>query len=177
MKRRKRRRVSEDVELNLAAMLDMAFQLLAFFILTFQPSPMEGQVLLHLPPPSPVTSLPKAQDAGDDPDNLNPIRGLDTVVISVMAAPSGQISSMAIGESVITNVNGLALKLNTLFGEPGVVFDQVLIQASADLSYQSLMDVIDVCTRVTLPGGKRLSKLSFVDLDISSSGAVPNATQ
>ena len=51
MKRRHRRRKSATVDLNLAAMLDMAFQLLTFFILTFRPAPVEGQLGLHLPPP------------------------------------------------------------------------------------------------------------------------------
>ena len=46
-----RRKKQEGVELNLAAMLDMAFQLLTFFILTFRPAPVEGQVDLLLPPP------------------------------------------------------------------------------------------------------------------------------
>ena len=34
-----RQQSSEGVELNVTAMLDMAFQLLAFFILTFRPGP------------------------------------------------------------------------------------------------------------------------------------------
>ncbi len=62
-KRAKKHRSSEEVQLNLAAMLDMAFQLLAFFILTFRPSPVEGQLLLNLPPPTPVT---KVSSAGGD---------------------------------------------------------------------------------------------------------------
>ena len=49
---RKKKRQQADVALNLAAMLDMAFQLLAFFILTFRPAPMEGQIKLMLPPPN-----------------------------------------------------------------------------------------------------------------------------
>ena len=55
MSRRKRRGSGEEVELNLAAMLDMAFQLLTFFILTFKPAPVEGQVNLRLPPPVGLT--------------------------------------------------------------------------------------------------------------------------
>ena len=42
------------VELNMASMLDMAFQLLTFFILTFRPPPLEGQISLRLPPPQAV---------------------------------------------------------------------------------------------------------------------------
>ena len=51
MSRKKRKRGLEEVELNLAAMLDMAFQLLTFFILTFKPAPVEGQITLRLRPP------------------------------------------------------------------------------------------------------------------------------
>ena len=39
-----RRHSAEGVELNVTAMLDMAFQLLAFFILTFRPGPLEPAV-------------------------------------------------------------------------------------------------------------------------------------
>ena len=40
----------EEVTLNVTAMLDMAFQLLAFFVLTFRPPPAEAQIFLKLPP-------------------------------------------------------------------------------------------------------------------------------
>lgn len=47
----RKRTGTEHVEpdLPITPMLDMAFQLLAFFILTFKPSPTEGQILLALP--------------------------------------------------------------------------------------------------------------------------------
>ena len=45
------------MELNLVAMLDLAFQLLAFFILTFKPAPAEGQILLRMPPAEAVSPL------------------------------------------------------------------------------------------------------------------------
>ncbi len=57
MRRRHFSRGQTEVELNLASMLDMAFQLLAFFVLTFHPSPIEGQLSLHLPPAVPVTNV------------------------------------------------------------------------------------------------------------------------
>lgn len=38
-----------EPDLPITPMLDMAFQLLAFFILTFKSSPTEGQILLGLP--------------------------------------------------------------------------------------------------------------------------------
>ncbi len=42
MAHKKKKRKQGEVELNMASMLDMAFQLLTFFILTFRPPPAEG---------------------------------------------------------------------------------------------------------------------------------------
>ena len=39
-----------DPDLPITPMLDMSFQLLAFFIMTFRPTPTEGQVPMSLPP-------------------------------------------------------------------------------------------------------------------------------
>ena len=46
--RRKKRHIEGDVQLNMAAMLDMAFQLLAFFILTYQPGKVEGCIGIRM---------------------------------------------------------------------------------------------------------------------------------
>ena len=54
-RRRKKHKPPGEVQINLAAMLDMAFQLLAFFILTFRPAPIEGHFQLHMPPPTSQT--------------------------------------------------------------------------------------------------------------------------
>ena len=161
---RRRRRSSGDVELNLAAMLDMAFQLLTFFILTFKPAPIEGQVLLRLPPPQPVTQVIKGQAAGSDTSNTNPVAGVNTLTISVFAEPSGAISSMAIGEGALANLGQLETRLKAVLSDPGSPFDQVIIQVGSDLRYSELMRVIDICTMQTLPSGEKLTKLSFVEL-------------
>ena len=97
--RKKKKKGSENVELNLAAMLDMAFQLLAFFILTFKPSPVEGQINLKLPPPMPVAGAAKGQAAGNNDNNQNAVQAFESLVISVFSTPGGKISTMAIGEA------------------------------------------------------------------------------
>src|SRR6478736_1392110 len=96
--RRKRHR-TEDVKLNLAAMLDMAFQLLAFFIFTFRPAPVEGHLALRMPPPLPVTQVRNGQSAGNDASSTNPLQGLNTLVITAMSDPEGNLKQMAVGES------------------------------------------------------------------------------
>jgi biopolymer transport protein ExbD len=165
--RRKRQRKQSDVELNLAAMLDMAFQLLTFFILTFKPAPIEGQVLLRMPPPQPVTNV-AGDKAGADPQNTNPVQGLSTLVISALASADGSLKQLAVGETPIGGLTALERKLEDIFRDPGSGFDQVIVQVDSRLHYGPLMQVIDVCTRQKLPSGEPLTKLSFVELPTSN---------
>jgi biopolymer transport protein ExbD len=167
--RRRRSRLQGEVELNLAAMLDMAFQLLAFFILTFKPSPIEGQISLHLPPPKPVTDIrPENTQIGSN--ESDPVAGLNTLVISAFADEDGQIGSLAIGDSGVDSLQQLEGTLSVVLSDPGNPFDQILIQVGSKLRYDALMEVMEVCTRQTLPDGRRLSKLSFVELPDAPAG-------
>ena len=146
-----RRKKQEGVELNLAAMLDMAFQLLTFFILTFRPAPVEGQVDLRLPPPVSVTGIL----AADQPESLN---------VNVFSTPNGQIGLLAIGETNIPGLVQLESRLKTILADPGSPFGQVVIRAGSRLRYEELMRVIDVCARQKTADGSKLARLSFVEL-------------
>jgi biopolymer transport protein ExbD len=161
--RRRKKRKQEEVELNLAAMLDMAFQLLTFFILTFRPAPVEGQVLLRMPPPQPVTNINAQQQAGKS-DSKDPAQGLNTLIVTAIANSDGSLRQTAVGDATMGNVNALDRKLAAVLGDLGTGFDQVIIQVDSKLRYEALMQVIDICTRQKLPSGEQLSKLSFVEL-------------
>lgn len=176
-RRHRKRRTSEEVELNLAAMLDMAFQLLTFFILTFKPSPVEGELQLRMPPPQVVKSdRAGGEKAGADESNKNLVAGLDTLVITVAAGRSGGIAQMELFGSTQTD-NRVALgkdmsrlneELKRLLGAKNTPFEQVIVQASSDLRYDALMQVVEVCSAQTIrtpEGDKRLTKLTFVPLD------------
>jgi biopolymer transport protein ExbD len=166
MRRRKRRiHGQSEVELNLAAMLDMAFQLLAFFVLTFRQTPLEGQIALRLPPPQATIVVAGGEAAGSDTENKNPLQGMNTLTVSISADPaSGAINGLRVGESPVTGIAALDGRLQELFRDQGNPFDQVIIQVSESCRYDELMKIIDVCTHQTLPDGKKLSKLSFVEL-------------
>ena len=165
---RRKHRPQEEVELNLAAMLDMAFQLLAFFVLTFRPSPVEGQISLRLPPPQGL--MGGTQQAGTDTSSDMIPKGLNTFVLSVMARPDGSLDSMMIGEgTAVPNLTRLNRELQTQFADDANPFNQVLLQVDGRLRYEELLKVIDVCTQQTILDvnqGKRvpLSKLSFVEM-------------
>ena len=161
---KKKRKPPDDVKLNLAAMLDMAFQLLTFFILTFKPSPVEGQVELRLPPPAPVTGAVGGAKAGADDKNTDVTESLDSLIISVFSRPSGKAATYAIGEGNVDNLGVLQGRLQGIFQDPNSTFKQVIIQVAPALHYSELMNVIDVCTKTKFADGKSLTKLSFVEL-------------
>jgi biopolymer transport protein ExbD len=163
MGRSRAHRSPEEVELNLAAMLDMAFQLLAFFIMTFKPAPMEGQINLRLPPPVGITAG-GTEKPGETVDESKTPPGLSTLVISVFANPgNGRIAAMGVGETSIGTLPALEAKLQQVFADKGTPFDQIIVQVGGKLRYDELMKVVEVCTRQRLASGEKLSKLSFVE--------------
>ena len=167
-RRKKKRRSQPEVELNLTAMLDMAFQLLSFFILTFRPAPIEGQISLRLPPPQAVVVAQDAKPAGSDLNDKSPVEGVNTLTISVFADPkTGLIQSLGVGETSVSGLAALNGRLKEVFSDEGNPFDQVIIQVTDACRYDELMKVVDICTHqeLTLDGKKqKLTKLSFVEL-------------
>jgi biopolymer transport protein ExbD len=159
--RRRRHREQSDVELNVASMLDMAFQLLTFFILTFKPAPIEGQISLRLPPPQPITG--GTVKAGSDTSSSETPKGVNTLTISVFPNARGDLGALGVGETSVEGLPGLDRKLKEVFSDPANPFDQVIIQVGSSLRYEVLMQVVDLCTRYKLPNGQKLSKLSFVE--------------
>ena len=163
MRKHKKRRAQGEVELNLAAMLDMAFQLLAFFILTFKPAPVEGQISLRLPPPMPVTNLAtKSQSAGSD--SSKQLEGLESLVITALPGEGGNLGSLTLNEDPLGGLARLDERLRSIFSDKSLPFEQVVIQVGSGLRYDALMAIIDVCTRQKLPNGEPLTKLSFIEL-------------
>jgi biopolymer transport protein ExbD len=165
-RRRRKRHNQSEVTLNLAAMLDMAFQLLTFFILTFRPAPIEGQISLRLPPSQAAVVVKSGQQAGSDPANKNPVQGVNTLTISVFTDPrTGLIAGLGLGtNNVPGGISGLDQRLAEVFSDPGNPFDQVIIQVTDSCRYDELMKIVDICTHQTFPDGKKLSKLNFEEL-------------
>jgi biopolymer transport protein ExbD len=157
------------VTLNLAAMLDMAFQLLAFFILTFKPAPVEGQINLNLPPPVPMIDQNLAKK--EDDDGAPGIAAAHTLSITIVAAGNGQVASISVGLAKLFDgpmderkKQILERRLKDVFAIEGKPFDQVLLRVGKALNYGELMKIIDVCTRQKMADGKPVNKISFVEL-------------
>jgi biopolymer transport protein ExbD len=168
MSRVKKKPGQDEVQLNLAAMLDMAFQLLTFFILTFKPGPVEGRVDLRMPPPQAIGPVDQLRPPpGPKVENKNLTPNLNTLTITAFAKPDGSLASLAVGEAMLgvdKKLRALSDKLSAIFADPGNPFEQVIVQVSGDLRYDEVMRVVEVCTKQPLPRTKKLPKLSFVEL-------------
>ncbi|HEX3150660.1 MAG TPA: biopolymer transporter ExbD [Gemmataceae bacterium] len=134
-----------DVALPITPMLDMSFQLLAFFILTFHPIPIEGQLAAQMP-----------MSQANDPAKPVPIDDdtKDQYTIAVYSA-DGVISGLSLrGPTMVRdNISTLrelrdALDIIPRPGKIGPKLDVVVtIEASNDLTYARLVEVIDLCKK------------------------------
>ncbi|MCE9525854.1 MAG: biopolymer transporter ExbD [Planctomycetales bacterium] len=167
---RKKNRPHPEVELNLTAMLDMAFQLLAFFILTFQPAPVEGELAMRLPAPNEVLTKAEAK-ADNNPGGAADMVESKSLEISLQSGDGGEVSSMQLGQGGISlkgagpgALGKLDAWLKDSLGAKGTPYDQVVLKVAPKLKYDELMRVMDVCLRQKMSDGKRLEKIGFVQL-------------
>lgn len=84
-----------DPDLPITPMLDMSFQLLAFFIMTFKPTDVEGQIALTLPKleGGPSVDLPSVIDP-NTPKHF---------IVRVAATNDGKIEKMTLVEELSPN--------------------------------------------------------------------------
>lgn len=151
-------RQQEDVEIPVTPMLDMAFQLLTFFILTYHPMPSEGQFAMTMLPAAPATDF-RAQATAEPakPDDSLPaaLRTLPTVL---RAGEAGKLGRVTIGETNVDGMAALRKELETILKDPTLPFDQALIKVDPSLRYSELMQVIDVFSSL------KVTKISFAEL-------------
>ena len=133
-----------EVTLPITPMLDMSFQLLSFFILTFKPLPTEGQMSVALPrvdvtetPPVDVPPLPDDNKKDEYTIVLRASSGGDLADLS-MRGPAGDFG-------VIQNVAGLQKRMEEISGKRENI--SITIEADNDLTYARLIDVMDLCRK------------------------------
>jgi biopolymer transport protein ExbD len=179
MTRRRRRQgdhFAPQVELPITAMLDMFFQILFFFVMTYRPSALEVQFLITLsageqggpqdtkvetPPsteisktPAPVTVVAKATENG----------ALESLDVTTFAGEKDTISERGGGargqgtgivdESTNRMLQGLERKLRQIRAQQeeiakrgGVLDDRLLLRASGALRWEETMRILDTCRR------------------------------
>jgi biopolymer transport protein ExbD len=139
--------------LPITPMLDMAFQLLAFFIFTYHPSDFEGQMDLSLPS--------EAASRAEKPENVDPAAAANkdqalepesdvTVVVHAEdRAPNvGMIKSLnVIAGNISTDVDNLDRLRDFLKKKHAEVAnkDSVKLQGDSRLKWNGVVQVMDVC--------------------------------
>ena len=169
---------TEDVELNVTAMLDMAFQLLAFFILTFRPPPGEDQIYLKLPPGQPVANMTGTQKAGaDETKSATDVKPTKSLTVTLLDRNTGSVTDVQVGIPGVAMkaipFNELERELRGYFkakdendsgGQKGGAqgdYEQVVINAAPTLHWEDVMKVIDLCTKFTTVKGDKLPAVSL----------------
>jgi biopolymer transport protein ExbD len=164
-----KRKSAEEVELNLAAMLDMAFQILTFFILTFKTAPVEGQIQIRMPPPQALAMPNATAKAGEDVTSKELLKGENTITVVLTATADGSLDKIYVLNELIdvdSKLSKFEAKLNKLLTPADMPYDQLIIQVATNMRYEELMRVLGVCSRMTVHGDpKEHLKLSVVDSD------------
>jgi biopolymer transport protein ExbD len=129
------------VVLPITPMLDMSFQLLSFFILTFHPRPAEGQFAVTLPPAAgSLISLP------DPKPDL--IRDEYTVTVSETAGQLLiELRNPAGGSAPVPSLAALRDALVSAPKHPGTT---VTVEAAPELPYARLIAVLDIIRKAGL---------------------------
>ena len=147
MARTRKEEMPVDIMVPITPMLDMSFQLLSFFILTFHPMPTEGQLSINLPKldateqPPPVEPLP--------PDDKK-----DEYTIAVNSSADGGVSNISLkgpsGSQDIKNLAELLDQLKAIAPPAGKKREEgvsITIESADDLRYARLIDLMDLCKR------------------------------
>jgi biopolymer transport protein ExbD len=142
-----------EVELPITPMLDLAFQVLLFFIMTYHPSQLEGQMDLTLPDAAQAKAASPAEARPDQsaPGELE-LPSEITVLVKTQhdGVHDGGISQISVQERQGTkDFPGLEELRKYLAEARSGLGNQndIKIQADSALRYAFVMQIMDMCTR------------------------------
>ena len=158
-----------EPEIPITPMLDMAFQLLTFFVLTYRPAPTEGQFSMNLLPAQPATKMEAQASVDTTPSDVP--AALKTLPTILRASDNGGLGQITLGENNVADLGSLKKELEAIVNDPTLPFDQALIKVDRRLRYAELMKVINVFNSLE---PKPLTKISFGELEPGDEiGATP----
>ncbi len=149
--------------------LDMSFQLLAFFIMTYHPSALEGHIDGKLVPPSLTAVKSKTPvEMNDLPPDADP-DATETLLVQIKAVGAGQtegnrhdgepsrillkkpedaqpnLITDATDGTLDEGLKKLENELKRLLKQPGAVKTNIKLEGDGDLKHMYVMRVYDVC--------------------------------
>jgi len=136
------------VEFPVTPMLDMAFQLLSFFILTFQAPTAETHLDLYLPAtPAALPGAPRGQSNQALPRRADQDLEND-LIIRAKSDELGSLTSLSLGDAPMEDLPTLSRKLtqyaNLMRGKPL----RVRLLADDRLRYEEAARIVGVCSTV-----------------------------
>ncbi len=136
----------EKIELQMTPMIDIVFQLLIFFVMTFKIVAMEGDFNIRMPSASPsVNSLA---------DELLP-----PMTLRLTAGPDGQLSGIRMNDRSFKNFDELHAWIRNLVGndagpDAGMIGGQVELDCDYNLAYEHVIAAITAVTGDTTEDGR-----------------------
>ena len=152
--RRHKAEAAPEVNLPITPMLDMAFQLLTFFIFTYHPSGLEGQMDLNLPSEKAAAAKEKEQvDPLAAPDKAQDLVPPSDLTVNVRTqqdgATKGEMSALTLeqasGQKPVDNLKALEAELSE--ARKTTPNDAIKIQGDGKLKWEGMVQVMDVCRR------------------------------
>jgi biopolymer transport protein ExbD len=143
-----------EPNLPVTPMLDMAFQLLAFFVMTYHPSSFEGQMELSLPSEAITQAKTQAdvdREAKPDKDQDLQLTANVTVIVRTQRdnVNNGMISDISLQDEAGMHPVGNSLDslLSELKTRSATVENKenIKIQADNKLKWEEVVNVMDVC--------------------------------
>jgi len=164
-----------NLSLIITPMLDMAFQLIAFFIMTYHPPAFEGRIDVNLTlPPKIAMKGPKTPDPKENLLSVDVEPKLnDTLLVTIKAVGAGRVEhgridgepqsleiqrmedktpvtivgDTSLGKQSFINdlANELDRELKTLLKNPANKSTDIRLRGDANLRHQYLMRFYDVC--------------------------------
>jgi biopolymer transport protein ExbD len=142
-----------SVDLPITPMLDMSFQLLAFFILTFKAPSMEGQIALKLPSSDPPPSATPVEDKEILPEDKD-----DEYTLVISPNRDGAAGDMSLKTPTTAYLFPVddAERLKALFQRLKELQENqkatkknasIKIEIYNDLLYAQLVTLMDVCRK------------------------------
>lgn len=134
------------IVLPITPFLDMSFQLMFFFVLTFRPQAQEGQISMFLPKPPGTTSV-----APPPPPVEEPLEPKEEYTIKVRSGGGEIVSISFVDGAGATEVGkqprDLYDKLKSMAAPKGAKKPTIKIEAMKDLVYGRLVQLMDVCIK------------------------------
>jgi len=152
----------EEIKINMTAMIDIVFQLLVFFIMTFKVVAMEGDFNIK---------MPLASESADSLDEELP----DLITVRLEAGENGNISSIIVDDSetlreatMFPDLTNIVEERLAAEGNPVQNYErEVEFDIDYNLKYSYAVKATSAVSRRALPDGKvkpLLKKVKFKDV-------------